>query len=84
MQWVVCIKRTDTGRLVLLSSDMSIAQVDPRYELDVHIVPCSQLDEGKLDFDFGVHEFTRECCCHPKTEPIAHGRTFIIHREAVN
>lgn len=67
MPWAIGLRRADTGQLEVIGTDTKIVPDDPRFEKDVHIVPLVPLGSfNGDDYDFGEHEFKRECCCHPR------------------
>lgn len=82
MGWVVCIENLEEKKFQCVDREMldTFDPDDPRYGADVHVVPVKK-DAG--DLSFGVHEFTRECACHPAVQP-NDGRTLVIHSEKVN
>jgi hypothetical protein len=32
----------------------------------------------------GVHECTRECCCHPTVQGYVFNRTLVLHKDTAN
>lgn len=84
IRWAVCIKNLEVGKMQLITPDMSVDPDDPRWDQEVHIVPVTENPEKPLSLDFGVHDFVRNCACHPKIEKQRFGRTIISHQEAVN
>lgn len=80
MPWAIAIKNIEAGKMELVCGDLPSLD-DPRYEDVAHIVPVPE--EADV-MNFGVHDFTKDCCCHPKVEHFVHNRTLISHREAVN
>ncbi len=91
MPWVVCIKRSDTGKYQLVTNETHIDPDDPRFEPEAHNFPCKPDDivDG-LRFHTGPHDLTRACFCDPEIrDHIAgydiEGFKVVIHREiAVN
>jgi hypothetical protein len=63
---------------------MTLDADDPIYGDDVHIVPVVEDKKDPTYLSFGVHDFVRDCACHPKVEPRAGGRTIISHSAMVN
>jgi TPR repeat protein len=84
IRWAVCVKNLETGKMVLITPDMTVDTDDPRFGDEVHIVPVVKDQKDPDWLSFGVHDFVRDCACHPKIEPRARGRTIISHRAAVN
>jgi 5-methylcytosine-specific restriction endonuclease McrA len=84
IRWAVCIKNLEVGKMQLITPDMSVDPDDPRWDREVHIVPVTENPEKPSNLDFGVHDFVRNCACHPKIEKQRFGRTIISHQEAVN
>ena len=83
-RWALCMKNLETGKMQLITPDMSVDPDDPRWDQEIHIVPVTENPEKPLNLDFGVHDFVRNCACHPKIEKQRFGRTIIRHQEAVN
>ncbi len=84
MRWAVCVKNLEAGQMQLITPDMTVDADDPRFGDDVHIVPVSEDQKDSDYLSFGVHDFVRDCYCHPKVQEQCYGRTLISHREAVN
>ena len=85
MQWATCLMNLEVGKMELVTPDNVPDGDDPKYGEDVHIVPCFAEDEGReWEHSFGLHEFTKECACHPKLKKLEGGRLLIIHTERVN
>jgi len=83
MPWVIVYSRSDGGPFETITTEMLATRIspdDPLVDRDVHIVPCGVLEDN--DSDFGVHEFSRMCSCHPHLRESPHG--IVIHREIVN
>src|ERR1035437_7256205 len=83
MRWAVCMKNLEIGKMVLITPDMSVDVDDPRYDQDVHIVPVEEDPNDPCYLSFGVHDFVRNCVCHPKIQERCGGRTIISHQAAV-
>jgi hypothetical protein len=84
MPWAICVKNLEIGEMVLITPDMTVDVDDPRYDDEVHIVPVT-IDTKDPDYlSFGVHDFKRDCYCHPKIQKHCGGRTVIKHRATVN
>ena len=81
MPWAICIKNIETGKMELVCEGFKADLDDPRYADEVHIVPTTEADGW---IRFGVHDFKRDCCCHPKIRNYVNNRTLILHSEAVN
>jgi len=47
---------------------------------DAHVVPCTVENDVVM---FNVHEFKRDCACHPEVRN-NDGQTIVIHTERVN
>jgi hypothetical protein len=84
MQWAVCMKNLEVGKMQLISPDNPIDHDDPRYDDEVHIVPVVTDPRDPEMLSCGVHDFIRECYCHPKIHPQCGSRTIICHQAAVN
>jgi hypothetical protein len=74
------MQEADGGRFEVIPKEARIDADDPRYEQDVHIMPCTNGEEG---ISFGAHEPSLKCYCQPRVESPVGGRTRIIHRERV-
>ena len=81
MPWAIALRKTKTGAIQLYTDGMKVDEDDPEYDQDVHIVPCF---ENGDDLSFGVHDFTRQCCCHPRVDDNTYKRNLVIHSERVN
>ncbi len=81
MAWAVVIREADTKRVLCLCENDRIDSDDPRFENEVHFVPCLEDGDG---LTFGVHDFTKDCCCGPKVEVALGQRDRVIHRERHN
>jgi hypothetical protein len=57
---------------------------DLRWGEDVHIVPITDDPDDPDMILFGIHDFTRDCYCHPRIQEQCYGRTLVLHSEAVN
>lgn len=84
MRWAVCMKNIEAGNWQLITPDMTVDADDPRFDGEVHIVPVSEHPDDPYRLEFGVHDFVRDCTCHPKVQPQCFGRTIISHRAVVN
>lgn len=84
MRWTVCMKNIEVGKWQLITPDMTVDADDPRFDNEVHIVPVNVNPKQPDYLSFGVHDFIRECCCHPQIQELCHSRTIITHRSAVN
>jgi len=84
MRWAVCMKNLEADKMQLITPDMTVDADDPRFSDEVHIVPVSEDQQDPEWLSFGVHDFVRNCCCHPKVEPRAGGRAIISHSAMVN
>ena len=83
MRWAICMKNLEVGKMQLITPDMSVDENDPRYDDDVHIVPVVEDPKDPTCLSFGVHDFVRDCACHPKIQERLY-RNIISHRSAVN
>jgi hypothetical protein len=84
MRWAVCMKDVEVGRMQLITPDMRVDEDDPRFGDEVHVIPVIEDKNDPMHLDFGVHDFVRECVCHPKIQEQCGGRTIIAHQSAVN
>lgn len=84
MRWAVCVKNLEAGQMQLITPDMTVDADDPRFGDEVHIVPVVENQKNLGWIDFGVHNFVRDCYCHPKIEPRGSGKTIISHSAMVN
>lgn len=84
MRWAVCMKNLEAGKMQLITPDMSVDEDDPRYGDDVHIVPVVEDHKDPETLSFGIHDFVRDCYCHPKVQEHCGSRTIICHQAAVN
>jgi hypothetical protein len=84
MRWAVCIKNLEVGKMQLITPDMTVDADDPRYGDEAHIVPVSENQADPDYLSFGVHDFVRDCACHPTVETRCGYRTIISHSAAVN
>lgn len=84
MRVAVCVKNLITGKMEVIPPGKRIDANDPIYADDIHLVPVKE-DTGDPDtLDFGIHEFSELCFCHPQRQESVFGRTMIIHSERVN
>lgn len=83
MPWALAIREVESRKVILITEGMRIDEEDPRYEDEVHIVPCDEDPKDKEVLSFGYHDFTKECCCQPRTETRV-GRSLIVHKDKVN
>ncbi len=82
MLWVTCMRNLKTGKMELIPPGGKPADEDPKYDQDVHIVPCTdQSTETELYFTLGNHDFKRNCYCHPKIREQLRGRTLVMHED---
>jgi len=85
MRWAVCMKNLEIGKMVLITPDMTPPdEDDPRFDQEVHIVPVEEHPNDPYYLSFGVHDFVRDCPCHPRIQRRCFGRTIISHRAVVN
>lgn len=84
MRWAICMKNLEAGKMQLITPEMTGAPEDPRFGDEVHIVPVVEDPKDPTVLSFGVHDFVRECACHPRIEPKSNGRMIIAHQSAVN
>jgi hypothetical protein len=84
MRWAVCVKNIEVGKMMLITPDMSVDVDDPRLGDEVHIVPVVEDQKDPDWLSFGVHDFVRDCYCHPKIQEQCYGRTIISHSATVN
>jgi hypothetical protein len=84
MPWAICVKNLEIGEMVLITPDMSVDVDDPRFDDEVHIVPVVVDPKDPDRLSFGIHDFVRDCVCHPKIQNHCGGRTVIKHRAVVN
>jgi len=80
MGWAIGVLNLKTG-IIDLFVGQTLGTED--HGTDVHVIPCNPVNEQN-DLDFGAHEFTRQCYCHPTTKPGPKHQVFIFHREIVN
>ena len=80
MGWAVVVKNLEHGKFQIVPKVGEFDR-DGLYGDDINIVPCTETPEEIL---FGIHEFTRECCCHPKVSRLDGGPTLVIHTDQVN
>jgi hypothetical protein len=80
---MVVVKNIESGRLEIITPTTEVDPGDPRYDSMVHIIPFKEEPDPQR-LSFGVHEFVRNCCCHPKIEDRCGGRTIISHSAMVN
>lgn len=83
MRWAVCVKNLEVGKMQLITPDMTLDADDPIYGDDVHIVPVVEDKKDPTYLSFGVHDFVRDCACHPKVQD-GLSRTIITHQAAFN
>lgn len=83
MGWAIGMLHLKTGTIELFAGQ-KITDDDPEYGPDVHLVPISPINDTGADLDFGAHEFTRQCYCHPTTRSATPSRTFVCHKNIVN
>lgn len=84
MRWAICMKNLEAGKMQLITPDMSVDEDDPRYGDEVHICPVVEDPKDPKYLSFGVHDFVKECACHPKIQEQCGSRTIITHSAAVN
>lgn len=84
MRWAVCMKNLEIGKMQLITPDMTVDEDDPRYGDEVHVVPVVEDKKDLTNLSFGVHDFVRDCCCHPNIQERCGGRIIIAHRSEVN
>jgi hypothetical protein len=78
------MKNVEIGKMVLITPDMRVDENDPRYADEVHIVPVKVDKNDPTWLTFGIHDFVRDCYCHPKVEEQCLGRTIVTHSATVN
>jgi hypothetical protein len=85
MPWATFLKNRESSKMVMLGQDQTPDSDDPRYGDEVHIVPIAVVkrEDGEY-YEFGIHDFKRDCYCHPKVQEQVFGRTLVIHKEMVN
>jgi hypothetical protein len=79
MPWAIALRETESQRVMLWDGQQKIDPDDPRFEQEVHIVPFTEEDDEWMTF--GLHDFTRECCCKPRVETQVNDRDKIIHND---
>jgi hypothetical protein len=84
MPWAVVMKNLETGKMEIIPANVRVDANDPRFGLNVHIVPMSPDLENPGCHWFGVHEFAESCCCRPEIQEQVYGGRLVIHRESVN
>ena len=75
MPWAVCVKTKD-GKTKMLGEE----EIGEEFGPDIHIVPCVYKAGS---YDFGWHEFIRECACCPRIQ-LQDGKVLVIHTDRVN
>jgi hypothetical protein len=80
-KWATVLKNVEVDKFVLVEAGDRVDVDDSRYGDEVHIVPVTV---EKEEISFGVHDFRRECHCHPRVEEQVFGRTLVIHTDMVN
>jgi hypothetical protein len=83
MEWVVCIRNLEDKKMVLIQDEKPDVD-DPRWSDEAHIVPVSDHPLMPGYITFGIHDFIRDCACHPKIQDQVYGRTLIVHRTEVH
>jgi hypothetical protein len=78
------MKNLEADKMQLITPEMTGASDDPRFGDEVHIVPVEEDPKDPTHLCFGVHEFVRECACHPRLQQKSSGRMIIAHQAAVN
>lgn len=80
-KWATVLKDVEADKFVMVDAGTKIDPDDLRYGEDVHIVPVTV---EKEEISFGIHEFEKNCYCHPKVEEQVWGRQLVIHTDRVN
>jgi len=84
MPWAIAIREVESQNWILVTSETRIDADDPRYEQDVHVVPCAEDVQDARFLSMGGHDFTRQCCCQPRIEEEVNRRPMVIHNGKVN
>jgi hypothetical protein len=84
MRWAIVMKNREAGKWQLITPDMRVDEDDPLYDDEVHIAPVSEDQKDPNFLSFGIHDFVRDCVCHPKIQEHCGSRTLITHQTAVN
>jgi hypothetical protein len=83
MRWLVVVKNLVSGNLEIITPQTDFDPEDPRYEKVVNIIPFAyEPDPQRLDF--GVHDLSEACACHPKISDSICDQRVIAHRAVVN
>ena len=83
-QWAVCVKNLEVNKVELVPHGTKLDDDDPRYENDLHVVPCTDIGSPEeMHLNFGAHDFTRQCYCKPEVREQVYGRTLIIHKGTI-
>lgn len=82
--WAVCLKNLESDKWQMIPCGEHVDHDDPRYGDEIHVMPCFDDPQVENHLNFGFHDFSRECVCHPKLQPQASGKVMIIHNERVN
>jgi hypothetical protein len=85
MGWINLLKNLEVGKMEIIPPGKRVDNDDPMYEQEVHVVPCREEDIiDAWQFNLGVHDCTRDCCCRPTVREQTFGRTLVIHKNRAN
>jgi hypothetical protein len=83
MRWLVVVRNIESGRLEIITPTTDFDPEDPRYDRVVHIVPFKEEPDPQR-LNFGVHNLSDDCACHPKVTYSWAEQRIISHESAVN